>query len=754
MNFKLKLIVFPLLVCLIVLLISESVQPSPVLPLKIGISLTLSGNTTRLSLGVSVRNGLKFWENWYANLSYADSLFNFSSGSATQSYRAELVVLDDAGDPARLVANYVQLRDDPSIAACFGPINSDFSLVARQILDGKKFLLQTAAAADATFVGSVSTYGILSPASLWMRPLLLNARLAGATSFGYVAEQQAFQQTLCGGTWSLGPETGIGRPLCNITVPNSLGEVTPEMLAAYRQAAQEVASGCAADVIILCAYYATTTTVVDEFRRIGFNPAQVIFAPLNRPYDDWGDKLYTIGANPWDYRVNYPADPFYGSPMQFADAFRGQFGYVPDLYDGMGAAAPIYLSDALRRAASLQLADLVFAMDRLDLSTFYGRLTYGTAHKALIDIVALQYQPNVSGTLAADSKTPVAPPTAQVDPIVYPAPRWDERAQDIGWFVYPGDVVMTVLASCAIALSLCFIAVILAVPRNPVVEAAQPLFLASLLFGSVLCYAAIYCWLYYVTDVSCAFLPWLMATGFSLMFGALFVKTFRLYRILRAADRFKAIIVPVWQLLLMLAVLLLLVWALLIPWTIVDPLRQHVVVVDPYRPSLNYAVCAMGDAGTGFLIAILVVEGILLLLAALIAFYARKVTFALFNESKYIGFAIYNLIIISAICLGLVAGLSDPVARFWVRTVCFLVGPLLVVLCLLLPKLYYMHRGFDKRTRRTSSGPTSKSFTEKSSHETADLQDPSDSMVSQLEALRSENESLKARLLAYERSIN
>lgn len=36
---------------------------------------------------------------------------------------------------------------------------------------------------------------------------------------------------------------------------------------------------------------------------------------------------------------------------------------------------------------------------------------------------------------------------------------------------------------------------------------------------------------------------------------------------------------------------------LLTIWSAVDPLREDIVVVDPYRPSLNYSVCTTGTGG-------------------------------------------------------------------------------------------------------------------------------------------------------------
>ena len=106
--------------------------------------------------------------------------------------------------------------------------------------------------------------------------------------------------------------------------------------------------------------------------------------------------------------------------------------------------------------------------------------------------------------------------------------------------------------------------------------------------------------------------------------------------------------------------------------------------------------------------------GILLLTAAAIAVAVRKITVPLFDETRYIGFAIYNLAIISAICIGLLAGLTNaPISEFWIRTISLIAAPLIVILSLLLPKFYHIHKQsvhFDAhQPEKTEANSTTKS---------------------------------------------
>src|SRR3989338_2786600 len=245
---------FLLRLTFLILLVVSAISALEIRNLTVGVSLTTSGGTTRLPSGRAVLHGLQFWQRWYDTAPLDLQLFNYSNAT----YRIILDIRDDQGLPELVAAHYQAFLEDPQVALCLGPINSDFSMIAKNILDGKKMLLQTAAGADATSVGSLSTFGIIVPASLVWRLALLQARLSGANSFAYIAEANSYQQTLCKGSLSLGPEVGLGLPICNFTVPSSLSVIDENITLSYHQVVESLAMDpdfARADVILLCSYY-------------------------------------------------------------------------------------------------------------------------------------------------------------------------------------------------------------------------------------------------------------------------------------------------------------------------------------------------------------------------------------------------------------------------------------------------------------------------------------------------------------------
>ena len=200
---------------------------------KISGTSTLSGNSTRARLGRETFNGFQFWEHWRASLPLSEQLFNltFNATSEPELSRIVLDIRDDQGSMELMASHYYEFLSDPDVIFCLGPISTDFAILARSILDNKKMLLQTAGAGDLVSVGSMSTFNFIVPTHYIWRSGFLQARLAGATSFAYIAEDEPFDQQLCLNSWTLGPEIGIGVPVCNFTVPMSTsgGTISPRI---------------------------------------------------------------------------------------------------------------------------------------------------------------------------------------------------------------------------------------------------------------------------------------------------------------------------------------------------------------------------------------------------------------------------------------------------------------------------------------------------------------------------------------------
>jgi 7 transmembrane sweet-taste receptor of 3 GCPR len=102
---------------------------------------------------------------------------------------------------------------------------------------------------------------------------------------------------------------------------------------------------------------------------------------------------------------------------------------------------------------------------------------------------------------------------------VIPAPTWEERIEDDGWYQSVGEIIITALACVLITLSLGLIVFVIVKRNNQVLTAASPPFLVLILLASCFTYASTITWQLYATDAACAILPWLLGLGWTLFFG-------------------------------------------------------------------------------------------------------------------------------------------------------------------------------------------------------------------------------------------
>ena len=210
-------------------------------------------------------------------------------------------------------------------------------------------------------------------------------------------------------------------------------------------------------------------------------------------------------------------------------------------------------------------------------------------------------------------------------------------------------------------------------------------------------------------NAACMIFPWLLTSGFSISFSALFAKIWRINKIVKAAERFKRMHVQPVDVLIPFFVIFSCNVILLLLWTIIDPLQFDRVVTSDHE---SYGTCWAGTDSAvpislGILIAILNFGAVVL--ANLQAYQARDLKVE-YNESKYIGIGMGC--ILQAFMLGvplmfLVA--ENPQAfTFLLSSLIFLIAMSLLVL-IFIPKFFFLWKKgnapITKRESQLQSGP-------------------------------------------------
>ncbi|XP_022688602.1 gamma-aminobutyric acid type B receptor subunit 1-like isoform X2 [Varroa jacobsoni] len=159
----------------------------------------------------------------------------------------------------------------------------------------------------------------------------------------------------------------------------------------------------------------------------------------------------------------------------------------------------------------------------------------------------------------------------------------------------------------------------------------------------------------------CQARAWLLANGFSLAFGSMFSKIWRVHRLAtKAKTESKAEIQKIksWKLYSVVGILLAIDAIILISWSVIDPMQRKIQVFpheDPpgdvdedvkIQPELELCVSEHHNIWLGVMYSY---KGLVLLFGIFLAYETRSVKIKVLNDSRLVGMSIYNVVILCLI---------------------------------------------------------------------------------------------------------
>lgn len=223
--------------------------------------------------------------------------------------------------------------------------------------------------------------------------------------------------------------------------------------------------------------------------------------------------------------------------------------------------------------------------------------------------------------------------------------------------------------------------------KKSVVRAAQPVFLAMVLVGTLLMGASLIpmtlqepVFAQHDLSIACMTTPWLFVMGFSTAFSAVFAKTWRINRLFHSSVGMKRVhvrprdVLQPFVVITSINVVLLVVWTYVAPWV----WKQH--YIEDYdrfgRPTQAYGVCGSTqllplsgwDLSVAFVTPLVVVNFVLICFANYQSFQTRHMPTE-FNEAFY--HALVMAALLEAFLIGvptLIVVREEPQVNFVVRT--------------------------------------------------------------------------------------
>ncbi|XP_060583730.1 gamma-aminobutyric acid type B receptor subunit 1-like [Ruditapes philippinarum] len=254
---------------------------------------------------------------------------------------------------------------------------------------------------------------------------------------------------------------------------------------------------------------------------------------------------------------------------------------------------------------------------------------------------------------------------------------------------------MTALAVCGNCLTLGFFVFNIIHKKNSYVKLSSPNINNVLLFGCLLCYSTVFFRTIEVTnDVICKIRIFFFGMGFTTSFGAMFSKTWRVYRIFtnKKLLRFTikdsqlyAIVVAM----VMTVVVVIAVCEAVGPYTIETKYLEKEIYLNGNDAEVRpYVRTCKSDYSMYFGWTLYIIEGVLLTFGAFLAWETRHVKIQALNDSHQIGLCVYNVVVLSAVGVMLSLVLEDKeVVLYGVTSGCLILGTTLTQLVIFIPKI-------------------------------------------------------------------
>lgn len=681
-----------------------------------GISLALDAPPGQYFAGVQVEtlHGITIWKEWWNSLSVAERTMKNGDSFKVELHIERFSNYTDLEVNKRALFNtYAAMFANTSIDFLFMPVASPWDIPFRNYSYyelGVPFTVAMALSSEAYFA-IPGSYGAVTANIFAMTSYLPYLRVAKASKVAVVYVDEVYQVELCYGVTSQAALNSLS-VVAEYVMPfdyDTFGDVKSNQtrMNIWISALDAIIEH-QVDALFICDYGSNAEFAVSYLKKKGWAPKSLTLSTLFTQWEDPSNLDYITTLSSYNKNARFPAQASFGDSATFDQLMRQRFGVAASHNSARAALGGMIFTQAIKNAKDNSTAAINTALATGQFSSFMGTSAFDTSSRQTLASLAIQMMNSTK------VNNVIGPALAAADTLVYPIPSWDERIFNPKWgngTEIAGAVLMCIGGVATIA----WIIFLIVHWNHRVIVAASPLFLLTILLGSLIVYVSIFSWMPNLINSSiCNLRAWLLPLGFMTMFGALLAKTHRIHRLYNSKG-IAMIVIRNIQVALITLIIVVGQAVLSILMITVTKLDSTVKIVDPYRVSRNYYVCTFSTA-LKILLGLNVGYAFLLLVwGSYLAYRIRKVPISIYDESKVIAFSIYNTCFfgIIVIVIQLAVGNSSRYLTFMITAVCCFLGAMITTGCLFGAKVWAIYKpGRDLKssgTLGTSSSGESRS---------------------------------------------
>ena len=328
-------------------------------------------------------------------------------------YMVNFASYDDESQGTRVQQLYTRLITQDKAQFLFSPYSSGLTASAAIVSEQYgKVMITTGAAEEKTYkLGNKNLFQIYSPAGQYLAGALKalkeknpNAKIA------FVYEDSPFAKAVAHAVRDLAKKEGMSFVLDESYSSDTtdFGPIINKIVAAK------------ADALLGGGHYADGATLARQLhdQKANLKWVTLLVAPDSPNFAKLGDAAVGISVpSQWEPQVTFKPD-FGPTAQQFTKQFTDKFKIAPGYHAAGGYAAGLILQHAIEQAGSIDPAKVAAALNKMDVTTMFGRTKFATdpkEHGLQIghDMVLAQWQ-RKGGALVKEVVWPDAAKTANV----------------------------------------------------------------------------------------------------------------------------------------------------------------------------------------------------------------------------------------------------------------------------------------------------------------------------------------------------
>eukprot|EP01124_Arcella_intermedia_P034498 TRINITY_DN8565_c0_g2_i1.p1 TRINITY_DN8565_c0_g2~~TRINITY_DN8565_c0_g2_i1.p1 ORF type:complete len:791 (-),score=119.98 TRINITY_DN8565_c0_g2_i1:94-2430(-) len=360
--------------------------------------------------------------------------------------------------------------------------------------------------------------------------------------------------------------------------------------------------------------------------------------------------------------MQYPADNYFGTNQEYYDAYEAKYNETMFFYTPTCTVSILHFLKTLQLVQKFEPSKIEETLLRSVFTTAQGSYSFDIFHDQLHEDVFMQLQV-INGV---EETSIVGPFSIQQRELVYPMPKWSERIYSphlkLEEYLFIALYILYVVLTSLSWSYLC-----INHKNDWEFKTGNPILVSGMIVSSWVLLASVLTWPLNVTRLHlCYVRVWLLDVGFVLLIGFLSAKIFKVVRIVESSMKLILLKISDHKLVASVALLSLVHIILLSVWTILADTEVKIVHVDPFRPSLDLASCSYHRIA---IIWVLVALDVLLYIFCVIyAVRLHRFKNKNFNESRIVGFGMYNIGFFSCLIFGMQYGLQESLTKYYFRS--------------------------------------------------------------------------------------